>query len=364
MTACKIRMVKGPATVMVKGSCQVLGSNVSDQIISVKAGKALPFEPNYRCRLHVRLGRGGRIWTASPATAGTAMWYSIIRKILALTNEQKNLTVMIVGDADSGKSTFSVYLANMALANGMKPCIIDGDIGQGDLAPPSTIGAAALSHQISDLRDICASLFEFIGSISPTGIEQFVIAKLRIMLDKCNSLGRIIIVNTDGYVSDDGVSYKVRLAAELKPDALVCLGEGLTLFDELRLGPWQVLRAKASSQTFKSRTDRTRRRLDQFLRHVGDGAVEVDLERIRLVYMNKIFSAHETLKPPIQQLEPANMPGMFVGLGSSENKVIGFGMISSIDHSKLHVYTDVKVFSQVYLSNIMLGKDMAKEIRI
>ncbi|HEX2615805.1 MAG TPA: Clp1/GlmU family protein, partial [Nitrososphaera sp.] len=141
MAARRIRMVKGPATVTVQGSCHVLGSNVSGQTISVRAGKALPFEPSYRCRLHVRLGRGGRIWTADPVTAGTAMWHGTVRKILALASEQKSITVMLAGDTDTGKSTLSAYIANMALANGMKPCIIDGDIGQGDLAPPSAIGA-------------------------------------------------------------------------------------------------------------------------------------------------------------------------------------------------------------------------------
>src|SRR6185437_5392622 len=125
------------------------------------------------------LGRSGRIWTVDPETAGTAMWQGIVSKILALANKQKSITVMLAGDTDTGKSTLSAYIANMALANGMKPCIIDGDIGQGDLAPPSAIGAEALSRQTTDLRDIRASLFEFVGSISPAGIEHFVTGKLR-----------------------------------------------------------------------------------------------------------------------------------------------------------------------------------------
>ncbi|HEX2558059.1 MAG TPA: Clp1/GlmU family protein [Nitrososphaera sp.] len=364
MAARRIRMVKGPATVTVQGSCHVLGSNVSGQTISVRAGKALPFEPSYRCRLHVRLGRGGRIWTADPVTAGTAMWHGIVRKILALASEQKSITVMLAGDTDTGKSTLSAYIANMALANGMKPCIIDGDIGQGDLAPPSAIGAEALSRQTTDLRDIRASLFEFVGSISPVGIEHFVTGKLRVILDRCRPLGDIIIVNTDGYVKDGGVSYKMHLAEELKPDAIVCLGEDLPLFDELRSGPWQVLRAKASSQAYKSRTERIGRRLDQFLRHVGDGSASIYLEQITFVYMDKTFSPHEILQPPIKQLEPENMEGMFVGLAGSENNIEGFGVISSINHDKLHVQTDVQAFSRVYLSNIRLGKDMATEIKI
>src|SRR5581483_10246921 len=262
MVARRVRMVKGPATVAVRGSCRVLGNNVSCQIISVRAGKALPFEPDYGCRLRVRLGRYGRTWTADPAIAGTSIWHGVVREILALANEQKRITVMLTGDTDTGKSTFSAYLANMVLAKEMKPCIIDGDIGQGDLAPPSAIGAAVMSKPVTDLRDIPANLFEFVGSISPAGIECFVAGKLRSITDRCTSFGNVIIVNTDGYVRDNGVSYKMQLAEELQPNAIVCLGDNLPLFDKLESGPWQVLRAKASSQAYKSRSERIGRRLD------------------------------------------------------------------------------------------------------
>src|SRR5688572_28304170 len=59
----KVRMIKGPAKVIVKGACHVLGSDVSGQIVKVRAGKALPFEPSNRwCRVHARLGHGARVW--------------------------------------------------------------------------------------------------------------------------------------------------------------------------------------------------------------------------------------------------------------------------------------------------------------
>jgi polynucleotide 5'-hydroxyl-kinase GRC3/NOL9 len=77
---------------------------------------------------------------------------------------------MLAGGSDTGKSTLSTYLANVALAHGARPCMIDGDIGQGDLAPPAAIGAAALFRQVTDLREVSSSMFEFVGSISPAGV--------------------------------------------------------------------------------------------------------------------------------------------------------------------------------------------------
>ncbi len=136
----RVRMVKGPAKVVVNGVCHILGTDVSGQTVNVRAGKALPFELGNRCRLQARLGFGARLWWAHPNHAGTSMWRSIAQQVSALAAGKK-ITVMLVGATDTGKSTLTTYLANMAIRRGIVPCVIDGDIGQGDLAPPTAIGA-------------------------------------------------------------------------------------------------------------------------------------------------------------------------------------------------------------------------------
>ncbi len=360
-TSAKVRMVKGPAKVAVDGSCHVLGSDVCGQAIAVRAGKALPFEPSGRCRLRARFGRGGRMWLADPAEAGTSMWHDIARQVSALAD--KKITVMLVGDTDTGKSTFSAYLANVALSRQLVPCIIDGDIGQGDLEPPASIGAAALSGPVTDLRDASASLFEFVGDISPVGFERLVAKKLRSMLERAGPLGDISIVNTDGYVRDAGVEYKLMIAKELQPDAIVCLGENTALLKALGDGPWQVLRARASSQASKSGFERTSRRLDQFLRDVGSGSSAAKLRQLKFVYAEMLFSPSELHQPPIKQLKQENLKGMFVGLGSGE-RVAGFGIVTGITTSIIRVQTEVDYFDRVYLSNIRLDRGRAVEIRL
>lgn len=358
----KVRMVKGPATVMVHGTCHVLGSNVSDQTISVRAGKALPFELTGRSKIYVTFGHGAKIWTADPSTAGSALWHSIPKKIFAMANGQRTATVMLVGDTDTGKSTLSTYLANIALAYGMVPCVIDGDIGQSDLAPPSAIGAAILSKQVVDLRNVQTSIFEFVGSLSPAGIEHFVIAKLESILKKINQLGNITIINTDGYVRDGGMKYKIHMAEMLQPDVIVCLGKNLPLFHLLKSGSWQILRAPSSDQIYKSKIERRERRFDQFLRHIGNGKKKVDRGLISYVYMDNIFRPLEAQQSPIKQLEPANMQNMFIGLGF-ENILIGFGKIDDVSRDNLYIQTDVQDFNRVYLSNIHIGIERGAEIK-
>jgi polynucleotide 5'-hydroxyl-kinase GRC3/NOL9 len=362
----KVRMIKGPAKVVVKGPCHVLGRDVSGQTVMVRAGKALPFEPGNRwCRLHARLGYGARLWWADPNQAGTSMWLSLARQISDLATDKKTI-VMLVGDTDTGKSTLAIYLANMAMRRRLVPSIIDADIGQGDLAPPTAIGAAVLSKQVIDLRDVNTSMFEFVGSISPVGFEELIAKKLRSMLDTTSQLTDICIVNTDGYVRNGGVQYKAMIAEELQPDAVIFLGENVGLFDMWHKGAsWQILRARSSNQAYKSRLERLNRRLDQFLRYVGNGYSIVNLSEVRFDYMNRLFSHSDLFQLPIKQLQPDNMTGMFVGLGSNGN-VIGFGIIISVnpDNSIIHIQTNINSFDTIYLSNIRLSSDRIMEVRL
>jgi polynucleotide 5'-hydroxyl-kinase GRC3/NOL9 len=275
---------------------------------------------------------------------------------------------MLAGGSDTGKSTLSTYLANVALAHGARPCMIDGDIGQGDLAPPAAIGAAALFRQVTDLREVSSSMFEFVGSISPAGVERLVAKKLGSMLDRSRMLGDFFIVNTDGYVAGAGIQYKLMVARELRPDAIVCLGKSPDLLNALRTGPWDVLPTKSSSQAYKSRVERRGRRLDQFVRYIGSSrrSHSAPLAQIIFVYLDRIYSpAAEMLRlPPVRQLEPENMKRMFVGLGSS-NGVAGFGIVTGVSSDSIEIQTDVEAFDRIYLSDIrLLSSDRAAEVRI
>jgi polynucleotide 5'-hydroxyl-kinase GRC3/NOL9 len=372
----KVRMVKGPAKVVVKGVCHILGTDVSGKTVKVRAGKALPFELSNRCRLQARLGYGARLWWAHPNHAGTSMWRSLAHQVLsAALAPGKKITVMLVGATDTGKSTLTIYLANMAIRRGLVPCVIDGDIGQGDLAPPTAIGAAVLSKQVIDLRDVgttssSSSMFEFVGSITPAGFEDLISKKLRSILDRISPLANITIVNTDGYVSNGGVQYKAIIAEELQPDAIISLGENddCALFDTLKTGPWQVMRARPSSQTYKSRFERFNRRLDQFLRYVGNGSSTAELSKINAVYMGNLFSPSEILfQPSITQLKQESMKEMFIGLASN-GKVVGFGIIVNVTPCTgiIHVQTDINSFDTIYLSNIRLSSidGTIEEIRL
>lgn len=335
-------MVRGPATVRIEGLCRVLGMDVSGRTLNVRAGRTLPFEHSPTCKL---VQEGGEIWPAAPLRAGTAMWTALADRILGMS--KRHLAVMIVGATDTGKSTLSTYLANRAIERGILPCVVDGDMGQGDLAPPGALGAALVREQVADLRDVEAGYYEFVGSVSAAGCERLVVAKMKSLLARTWRISRLHIINTDGYVADGGTAYKRMLACSVAPDMIVSLGPD-SLGSFLSRGRWLFLHARSSGQAAKTRSDRLGRRMDQFMRHIGDGHVSVPAKKQRFVYRARSISFTKV----IHHFSPESIQGMFVGLGR-RGAVVGFGIIDELDGS-LHVRTSIQDFDTIHLSNVAL----------
>ena len=109
--------------------------------------------------------------------------------------------------------------------------MIDADIGQGDLAPPSVIGCGIVKNQILDLRELTTQYFAFVGDINPTGYDRLIARLVKRLLNKINS-GKenrseinLVVINTDGYISGSGLLGKIAIVNKVHPDIIVCLGE-------------------------------------------------------------------------------------------------------------------------------------------
>jgi polynucleotide 5'-hydroxyl-kinase GRC3/NOL9 len=281
------------------------------------------------------------------------MWRTVVNDVLS-QDFRKPLVVMIAGGTDAGKSTFCTYLANRAIAEGVTPTIVDGDIGQSDLAPPSVIGAAALGHQTSDLRDINATVFEFVGSTSPRGLESFISQRLASIVTRSCFRSDLCIVNTDGYVDNGGAQYKKMIATGIQPGIVVLLGKNLILRDFLASGPWTIIQARASSQAQKSRTVRIWRRQDQFARFIGSARLTLDPSMITFVFRGERYSLSQLHTGTVLPFQREQMEGMFVGLGSGGD-IAGFGVIDNMTQDTLVVMTDIRNFDTMYLSDVRLA---------
>jgi polynucleotide 5'-kinase involved in rRNA processing len=242
------------------------------------------------------------------------------------------------------------------------------------LAPPNAIGGAVINAPVIDLRDVAPSLIEFVGSITPAGFEESIIEAVKKILTGARISSNVCIINTDGYVLNDGINYKIRMAEEIKPDVIVCLGE-YSIFQIFRRNFLSslVLYGRSPTNTLKSKIDRKQRRLNQFSRYISgnDKNYAIRIKQAEFVYKGKTFHEsqlsygilHLTNRNNTVHIQQKKLVRMFVGLGLA-NSVVGFGIIVNVSRYKLHIKSRISKFDKIYLSNSAIIADDPSEFKI
>ena len=137
-------------------------------------------------------------------------------------------TILILGEKDTGKTTLTLTLANQLFRAGLRVGIVDADIGQSDIGPPTTVGFGEVTAELACLNDAALRGMYFVGDTRPTGhLLQLVIGTRR-MVDKALAAGMDkILIDTTGLVSGQlGRVLKTQKIAALAPDLILCLQRG------------------------------------------------------------------------------------------------------------------------------------------
>jgi polynucleotide 5'-kinase involved in rRNA processing len=139
-------------------------------------------------------------------------------------------TTMLVGGLDTGKSTLARRIARAGLDQGLTAGILDADIGQSSVGPPSTVGLK-LVREAADLEpDVLAraDALAFVGTTSPQGHLLPLCSGSRLLLDHARAQGAdLVVVDTTGLVSGVfGQILKFHKIGLLRPDLVVGLERG------------------------------------------------------------------------------------------------------------------------------------------
>ncbi|MCP8304833.1 MAG: hypothetical protein H3Z50_05125 [archaeon] len=400
----EVLLVKGPSAIRAEGEgLSALGIPIKPgEKVVVRKNKVLPFEVDkVESSVQVILGRGSEIHI-SRNKVGMGIWDNVKETVFTNIDSGKR-KLMIIGETDSGKSTLATYLTNMALLKDMKVCIVDGDIGQGDLAPPGCIGASMVKSPIYDLRDVRADLFEFVGFTSPRWVREIVIERMKKMISYIEEKNwNLCIVNTDGYVADEGMDYKLDMVDMVDPEMIVCFKDiDKILFKGLKdsLDLPLLIPADRPESVTKSPSERSGRRLSQYLRFLKGGRdLSVDLKEVRLSFMGDVYGhnlSNNELRDVAQKFSSkifgakraddklivfrwgrdsieifdrsvifnlGSLKGMFVGLGSSED-IFGFAQITRF-RSDLTITLNTPFkgdFDTLFLSTIRVVQNLRSE---
>jgi Predicted GTPase or GTP-binding protein len=118
---------------------------------------------------------------------------------------------------------------NIAMAQGLKPAAVDGDVGQADIGPPGFITLGSSDKQVYWLNELQPLSMRFIGDIKPQHYAQLIVCEITRLVEGAHGAGyKVVAVDTDGWVRDEqGLLHKAMLIERLRPDAIFVLGDEL-----------------------------------------------------------------------------------------------------------------------------------------
>jgi polynucleotide 5'-hydroxyl-kinase GRC3/NOL9 len=279
-------IVKGPAKFSVlDGLVEVFGAPVrsGNSFIAV-ADRYYPIEVITNSVIEVSGGEGSICKTVDSPVIPLD-WKNAVNRIL----NSKNPVVIVLGDVDSGKSGFTLYLANRFCISGIKVAIVDSDVGQSDIGPPTTIGLSVVDKPSTSYANLPLTDAYFVGDNTPIGhLLPMVVGTMRMVSRGFEYGANAVIVNTTGMVYG-GVAQALKYfkIEAVKPNFIVALQRNSEIEHLIKPfeGISEVLRLKTPQHIpRKSRSERVNYRgfkLGQYL--IGARTVTFKIDNITLL---------------------------------------------------------------------------------
>jgi polynucleotide 5'-hydroxyl-kinase GRC3/NOL9 len=154
-----------------------------------------------------------------PRLSADASWAT------ALASARAARIVLVLGESDTGKTSLVTYLATALLADGGSVAVVDSDLGQSEVGPPTTVGLGRLRAGVERLADAEVAGLFFVGATSPRDHLLQTVLGTRRMTERAIALGvDHVIVDTSGLIQGElGRRLKQAKIDLVAPDLVVCL---------------------------------------------------------------------------------------------------------------------------------------------
>jgi len=277
---------------------------------------------------------------------------------LHVLEEEKGVAILL-GATDTGKSTLAKFLIFNLCQRGLKVALIDADIGQSFLGPPTTIGFAIFKSDPNWELVLSPPEIFFVGSTTPEGHFPIHLKGIKMMVDKAPSHGaEVIIVDTTGFVlGEAGKELKRRKIDLLSPRFILALQKSdeiehiLELYKENSL--YKIYRLPLSYQV-KPRTMEERRvyRTNKFQDYFKHSTIyELVINDVQIE--GEVLDANGDTIPLDWALR---INGLLIGLKDSNDETLALGVIRNYFEEKkvVRVFTpfrDIQKVKTIQLSS-------------
>jgi len=127
-------------------------------------------------------------------------WPDAIAERIAGTSPPPKGRFLLLGAADTGKTTLLLALANR-LAQSRPVALVDADIGQSHIGPPTTVGWTVIDERTAADAAYQARGLAFVGDITPVGHLLQLTAALAICVEQAAQAADVVLIDTPGLVT-------------------------------------------------------------------------------------------------------------------------------------------------------------------
>ena len=250
-------------------------------------------------------------------------WRAALAAVLAAR------VTLVIGASDAGKTTLVAALASELASRGARVGVVDSDVGQSEIGPPTTVGLGRIAARVDRLAGAEPIAFQFVGVTSPARDVNGVVEATRQMVERARAESLSgVLVDTSGLVLGwPGQRLKQRKIEAVDPDLVLCLERG----DECapvvaryadRSRP-RVLRLQAlgrpGSRSQVARRQHRVQALDAYLRDARSAD----------------FARSVVELPPV--LTWSHVVGGVCGLDDADGNTIALGLVEEVAHDVVRV---------------------------
>lgn len=233
--------------------------------------------------------------------------------------------VMLIGAAETGKTTLSKLLILDALDAGISVAFVDGDVASTIAGPPACVGLKYVETPADLDPESPPAEMRFVGSISPQGVVLPHVVAVARLVEAAREKADLIILDTTGVVAGVvGQTLKYHLWELTQPDLGIALQRGEELEPIIgmlrRFLSAKITTAQPPNDAIPpSPMERQARQAEAFRR-----ALASPLPRWRV--QTTVFAP--TLP---EEFDLDRLDGMLVGVQDDEGRCLGLGVVESAD---------------------------------
>lgn len=273
------------------------------------------------------------------------LYYEAMDAALRDLLERKNPRVtLVLGASDTGKTTLVEQL--LSDWNTASPtAVVDCDVGQSRLGPPTTIGWGLVTPPFEGWHRVAVRGMAFTGSVSPeSNVETFLHAASRMVQAARLSASRLLVDTTGLVTGELGVALKTHKVVIINPDLILALQRDTELEPLLAVLPRVPIERLAASPECarRSLSERAAYRDKQFARYFANSVKHrFALDHLRLIGVGPDWPTDHVVRSPAALLDRV------VGLQDAHGEDLALGLVRECERTTLAVMTPLRDLSAV-----------------